>query len=231
MTKEPCWYCGSHPGDNINGIDRLNSNQDYTIDNIKSCCHHCNMMKNTLDVASFLQHCRIISNANFEPTTKLDLITVIYNSTTGFSQYKSRATTKNLIFEITKQEYDLLTNNVICEYCDTFIQHAGIDRIDNSKGYTLENITSCCKYCNYMKKDYSVEDFINQCKKISDNIQEHHFEYCNGISEPNGLKTSRKRINKNIIYEFESCERCNMFSNAYCCQEHSDQSFMKRRKG
>jgi hypothetical protein len=30
----------------------------------------------------------------------------------------------------------------------------GIDRFDNTKGYTEENIRSCCVSCNYMKKDY-----------------------------------------------------------------------------
>ncbi len=35
----------------------------------------------------------------------------------------------------------------------------GIDRIDNSVGYTIENCVSCCNMCNRAKKNHSVEDF------------------------------------------------------------------------
>jgi len=35
----------------------------------------------------------------------------------------------------------------------------GIDRIDNNKGYALANVVSCCKTCNYAKKDMSMEEF------------------------------------------------------------------------
>ena len=29
----------------------------------------------------------------------------------------------------------------------------GIDRLDSTKHYTLDNVASCCSQCNYMKKD------------------------------------------------------------------------------
>lgn len=42
----------------------------------------------------------------------------------------------------------------------------GIDRLDSSKGYELENCVSCCWACNNMKGTLSVDDFIKQCKLI-----------------------------------------------------------------
>ena len=43
----------------------------------------------------------------------------------------------------------------------------GIDRIDNSVGYTVENSVPCCKICNMMKGKLTVTEFIQKCKKIS----------------------------------------------------------------
>jgi hypothetical protein len=35
----------------------------------------------------------------------------------------------------------------------------GIDRIDNSKGYTMDNCVTCCKICNKSKSDLTVEEW------------------------------------------------------------------------
>jgi len=36
----------------------------------------------------------------------------------------------------------------------------GLDRRDNSKGYVLENVVTCCKICNHAKKDLTFDDFM-----------------------------------------------------------------------
>ena len=46
----------------------------------------------------------------------------------------------------------------------------GIDRIDNSKDYTIENIRACCKDCNYAKNEMSVEEFANWIRKVYENF-------------------------------------------------------------
>lgn len=51
----------------------------------------------------------------------------------------------------------------------TFIYN-GIDRVDNSKGYTLENSVPCCGTCNLMKKDTPLEVWLKHMKSILDNI-------------------------------------------------------------
>lgn len=35
----------------------------------------------------------------------------------------------------------------------------GLDRIDNSKNHCIENVVSCCKFCNYSKRERSLEEF------------------------------------------------------------------------
>jgi hypothetical protein len=53
-----------------------------------------------------------------------------------------------------------------CFYCGETKERRGIDRIDNTLPYTKSNSTPCCKECNYMKKDMTVEQFISRVKKI-----------------------------------------------------------------
>lgn len=43
----------------------------------------------------------------------------------------------------------------------------GVDRFDNTKGYTIGNSVPCCKYCNMMKRDMTIDEFINHIKRIS----------------------------------------------------------------
>lgn len=42
-----------------------------------------------------------------------------------------------------------------CFYCsgDPPETGAGLDRIDNSKGYTFDNVIPCCTNCNYLRSD------------------------------------------------------------------------------
>ena len=51
LLKQDCYYCGQH---NANGIDRIDSNGDYTIDNVVPCCGVCNVMKNKFSLNVFL---------------------------------------------------------------------------------------------------------------------------------------------------------------------------------
>jgi len=39
-------------------------------------------------------------------------------------------------------------------------QHNGIDRVDNTKGYVLENVVTCCIDCNRAKGTLTVAQFI-----------------------------------------------------------------------
>ncbi len=58
-----------------------------------------------------------------------------------------------------------------CDYCADEIKFVGLDRVDPSKGYEIENVVSCCKHCNFAKHLFNEEEFINHCKKIVDNYE------------------------------------------------------------
>ena len=57
--------------------------------------------------------------------------------------------------------------NKNCTYCGDNIPGIGLDRINNTIGYTIDNIASCCTTCNMMKHKLSHQEFINKCIKIS----------------------------------------------------------------
>ena len=57
----------------------------------------------------------------------------------------------NLPMQISDEEYDV-----------------SLDRIDSDKGYINGNVQLVIKQVNYMKQDYTQEDFINLCKIIAE---------------------------------------------------------------
>ena len=101
-----------------------------------------------------------------------------------FKEYKSGANKRDLCFELSFNQFiELMNGN--CEYCGEIpsiseyqkqymqkkIQpwaHNGIDRIDSSIGYTLENCVSCCSKCNYAKHEMSLNEFKDWIVKVND---------------------------------------------------------------
>jgi hypothetical protein len=48
--------------------------------------------------------------------------------------------------------------------------YSGIDRTDNTKGYTVDNVVPCCSVCNMAKSDLTMSDFITWVERISQNL-------------------------------------------------------------
>lgn len=84
-----------------------------------------------------------------------------------YVDYKKSAKIKKRVFNITLTEFEKLVNNK-CYYCGE--NGYGVDRVDNNLGYIFSNVVSCCTMCNRMKMAHTQNDFINQCKKIVNNI-------------------------------------------------------------
>lgn len=93
-------------------------------------------------------------------------------------QYKNRAKKRNLDFELNNDELEVLFKSN-CYYCNIppsqyynkkklngSYTYNGIDRLDNNKGYILNNVVACCGMCNWMKLDHSEESFLNKVKAI-----------------------------------------------------------------
>lgn len=118
---------------------------------------------------------------------------VTYNSCE--SKYRGRALSKGREYLLTREQFrTLVTSN--CSWCNEkpplknkyfklsgekmpsysntnddwaakqWVPLNGIDRRDNTKGYTLENSVSCCESCNEMKSCYPENYFMDHINKI-----------------------------------------------------------------
>jgi len=72
-----------------------------------------------------------------------------------------------------KQEYSLYKNRGNSKTAldwakKSTILYNGIDRIDNSIGYTVDNIVSCCMWCNSAKSTRTQQEFFEWAKKVAD---------------------------------------------------------------
>lgn len=77
----------------------------------------------------------------------------------ALTTYKNRARRSGREFSLSDAEFEALVRSD-CVYCGAIPQPInGIDRVDNSLGYTKENSKPACKKCNKAKLDSSLDDF------------------------------------------------------------------------
>lgn len=161
-----CHYCND--ASSLNGIDRVDNDVGYRMENCVTCCTMCNYAKWRYTVDQFLTQCKSI--AHYQATGQLygewpfpPVKRVRYN------QYLGNAETRGLFFGLIKSEFDSIIAGS-CHYCGrkADAQHKnGIDRKNSSVGYLVPNCVPCCAPCNRMKKWYNREEFIAQCQKVA----------------------------------------------------------------
>lgn len=116
------------------------------------------------------------------------------------NSYKHWARYRNLDWKLNKEQFrNLIIQN--CYYCNiepkrqnvyldsslkkakgreaankdtienAWVNANGIDRIDSTKCYEIDNCLPCCEMCNRMKLTSTQQEFINQCKKIAEKFK------------------------------------------------------------
>jgi hypothetical protein len=94
--------------------------------------------------------------------------------------YSSNAVARGLGFNLTDEQLKtLFAGN--CHYCGeppsnlsrkkrklnyAVFKYNGIDRVNNSVGYTIDNVVPCCRTCNWMKQKMSPEEFVSHCRRV-----------------------------------------------------------------
>jgi hypothetical protein len=100
-----------------------------------------------------------------------------------YSKYRQGALKRGLAFDIDMELFEKITKEN-CHYCNqlptqeyknrsangTYL-HNGIDRVNNTIGYTVSNCVACCWICNKMKGTLTSTEFYNQVKKIQENCK------------------------------------------------------------
>lgn len=168
IVKNPCYYCRTIQERGFNGVDRQNSEIGYIMENCVSCCQMCNYMKASLSVDAFLGRVEHILTHNGKINGRLFPEMFPDYMSSSYSEYKKRATKKNIDFHLSNDDYLYLVTQdcYLCGKKSNSYHLNGIDRLDNSKGYKLDNVKSCCASCNYTKKNYLLEDVFNKFTDI-----------------------------------------------------------------
>lgn len=95
-----------------------------------------------------------------------------------FNTYRHNARTRSIPFDLSKEDFLNLTKEN-CFYCGqepsqvvevhskngTYVYN-GVDRVDSSKGYTLDNCVACCGTHNLMKLDMTSTEFVAACRSV-----------------------------------------------------------------
>lgn len=93
-----------------------------------------------------------------------------------WSHIKKHAVNRNYSFEITikdawnvfiRQNKKCALSNIDLIMKGSTYRTASLDRIDNTKGYTIDNIQWVHKDINIMKNDHNQDYFIDLCKKVA----------------------------------------------------------------
>jgi transposase-like protein len=93
-----------------------------------------------------------------------------------FKLYERNARVGSRNFSLTEDQFAQLAQRP-CHYCGQEpvprrvnshqILVNGIDRVDNTKGYTPENCVPACGPCNMMKGNLSASAFIERCRSVA----------------------------------------------------------------
>ena len=206
LSQQDCYYCGVKPSREYNyfltksanssekakeeglfiynGIDRIDSNKYYTIENVVSCCNNCNRCKNNRSVSDFLIWAHNIRESGDN---------IIIDSRE--IPKGSLGTSIKCVFYNYKKDTDLKIeefysiSQMSCYYCGSLPNNVfnrakidkkaskkaklegdyiynGLDRIDSNLGHIRGNVVPCCKYCNFGKSKLSVVEFYSWANRV-----------------------------------------------------------------
>lgn len=101
-----------------------------------------------------------------------------------YRAYRNSTSAQIKGFELTLEEFEIISRKP-CYYCEeppvyrrykydsaakgplyTEDYLSGVDRVDNEKGYILENCVPACPKCNHMKSTLTKKEFLEHIQKI-----------------------------------------------------------------
>ncbi|RKP02306.1 hypothetical protein CXG81DRAFT_18054 [Caulochytrium protostelioides] len=94
------------------------------------------------------------------------------------------ATRSNMEVSMTKEEYDEAVHHHPCYYCHPVngtTHQNGLNRVDPSLHYTVDNVVACYGLCILMKSQLTMEQFLQHCTKIADHTRDRDLSMYDGI--------------------------------------------------
>lgn len=83
----------------------------------------------------------------------------------AFALYKRSAKARGLAFELTMDQFMSFWGKP-CFYTGRPIASIGLDRVENAKGYTIDNVVPCCLAANKAKMAMSHDEFVALCAEV-----------------------------------------------------------------
>lgn len=90
-----------------------------------------------------------------------------------YKRYISSAKERNIEFDLSTTTFKRLIHSK-CYYCGIEpkqiignMEYNGIDRLNNSNGYNIENCLACCKVCNRGKGTMSSSEYLDHLIRIT----------------------------------------------------------------
>ena len=154
---------------NINSIVSIcvDCGKEYDIykthhNNESKRCNHCNQSQKNQDEKRIRE--RNYKNEMFN------------NKERHYKEYINGALRRDYEFNLNFEEFSEIVDKE-CFYCHHNVSEEinGIDRVDNTKGYTNENTVSCCEICNRIKNIYHPLFFLEKCKIIATTFPQKEF--------------------------------------------------------
>lgn len=174
IVKHPCYYCNTIQDKGFNGIDRMDSTRGYILENCVSCCDECNTMKGSLDVITFIKRAEhILTYNNLIANGVLHPETFSNHKYIDYQNYIRSAKIRGYCFELTEDDfYNIISQNCyICGKENNDGHRNGIDRYNNTIGYTIKNVKPCCCQCNIMKNNLKHEHLLQKLLIIYENCK------------------------------------------------------------
>ena len=184
--NKKCYYCtkeliikrggdtlnGSHIGSHQNiSLDRLKNNLGHTKNNVVLTCLFCNIGKNCAEEDQWKEMIKVLKQDNYQP----DYLEEEYYTSWGCN-LKDRITTRhkkmtNIDTDITLEW--IKSQPLVCYYTGIklfpskkkwYVFQPSLDRIDNNKGYTKENVIIVCRGLNTARNQMEFFTFLNYLK-------------------------------------------------------------------
>lgn len=188
LISGKCYLCGiENLSNHTNGIDRFDSSiRSYTIENSRSCCGHCNVMKGTLSYSEFIMKCIQIKKYNCDRT--------IFNSIPAYSKLKCR----NEVYT-SDDVYEMMNNGKYMKYIEWCIE----------KEKSPEFISAMNIICNSddFNNIINKENIINNIKKEMEKERNRHTQ-----SE---LLSDIKNIQCSTLYSYITQGKIEYFKDWY----------------
>lgn len=169
IMKTPCVYCGYVSKREFGGIDRMDNELGYEEGNVVPCCSWCNYRKGAKDPVTFLEQSIHVACAQTGNDAYRTFVDAFGDATkvTHISMYKYRAKKKGWLCELIESDMKRLPA-LECAHCKRPHAARSWDRIDNTRGYTEDNVVPSCSACNFARRDSTIDEFYAHCKQIAD---------------------------------------------------------------